>query len=205
MPSVTDPTMSERYLDDALLISRAQAGDRTAFNALVEKHGARAYQYAFRLCRNEEDASDIVSDGFLRVYNALANFKGQASFITWLYRIMTNCYLDRRKREKNRKTVSLEAVMQTDAGEMERQFVDPGLNPYQHAERGDKSLRIQEGVDELPDYQKAMIVMYHSELMSYDEIAGALDLPVGTVKSRLNRARLNLREILLKHEELFRS
>jgi len=94
--------MSESYLDDQMLITRAQAGDKSAFNALIRKHETRAYQYAFRLTRNPEEASDIVADGFVRVYNALHNFKGQSAFTTWLYRILTNCYLDVRKKEKNR-------------------------------------------------------------------------------------------------------
>ena len=81
--------MSDRILDDELLISRCQKGDRSAFDALINKYSARAYQYAFRLTRNPEEASDVVAEGFVRVYNALPNFKGQSAFTTWLYRIMS--------------------------------------------------------------------------------------------------------------------
>jgi len=196
--------MSESYLDDQMLISRAQAGDKSSFNALIRKHETRAYQYAFRLTRNPEEAADIVADGFVRVFNALHNFKGQSAFTTWLYRILTNCYLDVRKKEKNRVTTSLEAVLQTPDGEVERQIEDPSASPYEDVEKAARETSIEGAVALLPEYQRAMIVMYHSESMTYEEIAAALDLPVGTVKSRLNRARISLRELLVRDEELFR-
>jgi len=196
--------MSESYLDDQMLITRAQTGDKSAFNALIRKHEARAYQYAFRLTRNPEEAADIVADGFVRVYNALHNFKGQSAFTTWLYRILTNCYLDVRKKEKNRTTTSLESVLQTPEGEVERQIEDPNASPYEDVERTVRERSIESAVGLLPEYQRAMIVMYHAETMTYEEIAAALDLPVGTVKSRLNRARVSLRELLVRDEELFR-
>ncbi len=196
--------MSESFLDDQVMISRAQAGDKGAFNALIRKHETRAYQYAFRLTRNPEEAADVVADGFVRVYNALHNFKGQSAFTTWLYRILTNCYLDARKKERNKSTTSLEAVLQTAEGEVERQIEDPSASPYEDVERGARETSIEDAVGLLPDYQRAMIVMVHGESMTYEEIAAALDLPVGTVKSRLNRARVSLRELLVRDQELFR-
>lgn len=196
--------MSERNLEDQVLISRAQEGDRSAFNTLIRKHEARAYQYAYRLTRNQEEAADVVAEAFVRVYNALHNFKGQSAFSTWLYRILTNCYLDTRKKGKGRTVVSLEAVLHTPEGDMERQIEDPSATPHEEAERDERETRVEDAVGLLPEYQRAMIVMYHAEMMSYEDIAAALDLPLGTVKSRLNRARLSLRELLVRDEELFR-
>ena len=196
--------MSESFLDDQMLISRAQQGDKSAFNTLIRKHEARAYQYAFRLTRRPEEAADIVADGFVRVFNALHNFQGQSAFSTWLYRILTNCYLDARKKERNRVTTSLESVLQTPDGELERQIEDPSPSPYHDVEKGFRERTVEEAVAMLPEYQRAMIVMYHSESLTYEEIAAALDLPVGTVKSRLNRARISLRELLVQNDELFR-
>ena len=196
--------MSERALEDQLNITRAQSGDTAAFNALIRKYEVRAYQYAFRLTRNSEEASDIVAEAFVRIFNALHNFKGQSAFSTWMYRILTNCFLDIRKRERSRPSTSLESTLQTDDGEMERQIEDPGRTPHQELERNERESRVERAVSVLPEYQRAMIVMYHAEMMSYEDIAAALDLPIGTVKSRLNRARLSLREILVKDEELFR-
>jgi RNA polymerase sigma-70 factor (ECF subfamily) len=93
--------------------------------------------------------------------------------------------------------------METADGEMERQFEDPGRSPLEETERNERERSMQEAVAQLPEYQRAMITMYHAEMLSYEEIAEALDLPIGTVKSRLNRARLSMREILGKQEELF--
>src|SRR4051812_28346916 len=194
--------MSERTLDDDMLIRRAQGGDRSAFDALVSKHAAKAYQYAFRLTRNTEEASDVVADAFIRVYNALGNFKGQSSFATWLYRILTNCFLDLRKKVKP--VSSLEVASQTGDGDLERQIEDPGPTPHDETERTEREERVERAVNKLPEYQRAMIVMYHVDMLTYEEIAEALDLPIGTVKSRLNRARLSLRDLLLKDQELFK-
>jgi len=191
------------FPDDQVLIERSQKGDRGALDSLIRKHERRAYQYAFRLTSNSEEAADVVADAFVRVYSALQNFKGQSAFTTWLYRILTNCYLDLRKKEKSRQTSSLDSTMQTAEGEIERQFEDDGPSPHLLFERGERERAVQDAVDELPEYQKAMIVMYHAESMSYEEIAEALDLPIGTVKSRLNRARLSLRQLLVPDEELF--
>lgn len=195
--------MSSTYPDDPVLIDRAQKGDRGALDSLIRKHERRAYQYAFRLTSNPEEASDVVSDAFVRVYSALQNFKGQSAFTTWLYRILTNCYLDIRKKEKNRQALSLETTLQTGEGEVERQIEDEEPSPHLLFERGERERAVSVAVGQLPEYQRAMIVMYHSESMSYEEIAEALDLPIGTVKSRLNRARLSLRQLLVPDEELF--
>jgi len=196
--------MSGQATEDAMLIERAQAGDRTALNQLVRKYEQRAYQFAFRLTRNPEEASDMVAEAFVRVYNALPNFKGNSQFTTWLYRILTNCFLDHRKKESKRPTVPLEQSISTDDGEMERQIEDPTGTPADRLERSERGRRVEAALDRLPEYQKAMILMYHADQLSYEEISEALDLPIGTVKSRLNRARLSLREILARDEELFR-
>jgi len=195
--------MSERDVEDNLLITRAQGGDKSALNELIWKHEARAYQYAFRLTRNSEEAADVVSEAFVRVYNALPNFKGQSSFTTWIYRILTNCFLDLKKKDKG-KTTSLETAFQTSDGDVERQIEDPADTPQQEMEKTERQKRVTRAIKRLPEYQRSMIVMYHAENMTYEDIAAALDLPVGTVKSRLNRARISLRELLQKDEELFR-
>jgi len=196
--------MNPSASDDHLLIERSQKGDRTAFDDLIRKHERRAYQYAFRLTSNPEEAADVVADAFVRVFSALQNFKGQSAFSTWLYRILTNCFLDMRKKERSRAAMSLEAALMTEEGELERQVEDPGATPLDEAERQERANRVESAVGQLPEYQRAMIVMYHAEGLSHEEIAEALDLPIGTVKSRLNRARLSLRELLVRDAELFR-
>jgi len=195
--------MSSALHDDAVLIERAQKGDRSAFDDLVRRHERRAYQYAFRLTSNGDEAMDIVADAFVRVYNAIPNFRAQSAFTTWLYRIVTHCYLDLRKKDKGKYNVSLDAPAADGQSETARQVEDDRPGPDRDLEKTERERLVQFAIQKLPEYQRAMLVMYHVEMLSYEEIAQALDLPIGTVKSRLNRARLSLRELLEKDMELF--
>ena len=196
--------MSEYFQADNILIEKSQRGDREALNELIRKHQDRAYQYAFRLTRNPDIAADVVADAFVRINNALKNFKGNAAFTTWLYRIITNSYLDQRKREKGKGNLSLDSGFQQDDEDITREIEDPGRTPDELVERNQREALLQKALGQLPEFQKSMIVMYHAEQLSYEEIAESLDLPIGTVKSRLNRARISLREILAQDEELFK-
>lgn len=196
--------MSESLQEDRLLIERARKGDAAALHRLVRKHQERAYGYAFRLTRNSEEAGDIVAEAFVRVNNAVRNFKGNSAFTTWLYRIITNCYLDHRKKERTRQALSLDNPVAGSEEEGPREIEDSTYMPDKDVESQQRGVLVDRALRRLPDFQRAMIVMYHMEELSYEEIAESLDLPLGTVKSRLNRARLSLRELLSKHEELFR-
>ena len=189
--------------EDQMLIQRIQQGDRASLNALIRKYVLRAYQYAFRLTRNQDDASDIVADAFVRVNSALPNFKGNSAFTTWLYRIITNVFLDHRKRERNKVNLSLDTSGTNEDGDIERQIEDDAASPHEEAEKSERERAFESAVGKLSEYQRAMIVMFHAEMLSYEEIAEALDLPLGTVKSRLNRARINLRDELGHYKELF--
>src|SRR5205085_10415668 len=98
--------MTKVTADDGMLIERSRCGDRTAFDQLISKHQQRAYQYAFRLTRDPEEAADVVAESFIRMYKALDNFKGDSAFTTWMYRIATNCFLDIRKKRRSKPTIS---------------------------------------------------------------------------------------------------
>ncbi|RYG68189.1 sigma-70 family RNA polymerase sigma factor [bacterium] len=190
--------------EDRLLVERARKGDAAALHRLIRKHQERAYGYAFRLTRNPEEAGDIVAEAFVRVHNAVRNFKGNSAFTTWLYRIITNCYLDHRKKERTRQALSLDAPVPGNEDEGTREIEDDTYMPDRDVESLQRGVLVDKALRRLPDFQRAMIVMYHMEELSYEEIAESLDLPLGTVKSRLNRARISLRELLAKHEDLFR-
>lgn len=191
--------------DDSTLIDKCLRGDRDAYDALVRLYERRAYQFAYRLCNhNADDAGDVVADAFLRVYSNLKSFRREASFITWLYRIITNVYLDMRKRERLRAHESLEEVYSSEDGDVSRQIVDPSSGPHQFTENAELRGVLNAAIARLPDYQRAMVLMYHVDGLSYEEISAAMNMPLGTVKSRLNRARLALRELLAEHMELFR-
>ncbi len=189
---------------DQQIIGRCKGGDRNAFNELMGRYEKKVYNYAFRLSGNYDEANDIASEAFVRVYNSLANFRGDSSFITWLFRIVTNVYLDERKRKRIRPQHSIEELVELEETSVHRQVEDPGPTPAQRAEEQERREILQRAIASLPDYQRMMIVMYHMESRSYEEIADTLSLPIGTVKSRLNRARLALRDLLLPEQEHFR-
>jgi RNA polymerase sigma-70 factor (ECF subfamily) len=188
---------------DRRIIERCRQQDRAAFNELILRYEKRIYNYAFRLSGSYDIANDIASDTFLRVYNSLGSFRGDSSFITWLFRIVTNIYLDFKKRERSRPAQSLDEIIELGEASVTVQVEDHAPTPPQLAEAGERTEMLQSAINSLPDYQRMMIVMYHTDGQSYEEIAAALDLPIGTVKSRLNRARLSLREILEPIQEHF--
>lgn len=190
-------------IDDSVLIRQCQGGDRSAFDTLVRQYEQKAFQYAMRMTRDPDEAADVVAEAFVRVFNAIGNFRSQSAFGTWLYRILTNCYLDHRKKDKSRLNVSLESSVPIESGEVERQIQDTAPGPDEEAERTARETAVQSALAQMPDYQKAMLIMYHVENLSYEEISDALDLPLGTVKSRLNRARHALRDLLSSDVELF--
>ncbi len=195
--------MSGASAEDLRLIEMSLKGDRDALDQLVRKYQPRAYQFAFRLTGDPDSASDLTAEAFVRAYNNLHRFRQESQFSTWLFRILTNCFLDTKKKEKLRKHQSLEDLVTTEDGEVERQFESQDESPLEVAEGEERNRILSKAIRKLPDYQRAMIVMYHIEMLSYEEIAANLDLPIGTVKSRLNRARLALRELLEPVQELF--
>ncbi len=198
-----DSTMQRITAEDSAIIARYQSGTTAAFDDLVAKHRQRAYQYASRLTNNPDEAADIVSETFLRVYRSLHGFKGDSSFTTWLYRIETNCFLDIRKRTSSRPTFSIDDPQTSDDGQFSLQVIDCSESAFQLLERSERMHAIEAALRRLPDHQRSILVMYHIQAMSYEDIAAALRLPMGTVKSRLNRARLSLRGLLRPCRNLF--
>ncbi len=183
-------------VDDATLTYRYQKGDRSALDELVARHRSRAYKYAFQLTRDLERASDIVAEAFLRVCRSLMNFRGQSSFSTWLYRIITNCYLDSSKRRPSGRFVSIDGSAVLDSLDLDRVQSDSCSQIQQACERNVERECLIRAIGELPQEYRTIVLLFHSEDRSYADIAEILKLPIGTVKSRLNRARLSLREIL---------
>lgn len=185
------------------LIQRCKQGDRSAFDDLIRCYERRVYNYAYRLCGRYDDANDLASETFVRVFNSVNSFRGDSSFITWLFRIVTNVYLDDKKRKRSRPAESLDEMLELEESTVVRQIEDTAPTPPQKAESTERTEIIQRAIESLPDYQRMMIVLYHSEGRSYEEIAEVLKLPIGTVKSRLNRARMSLRQLLIPLQEHF--
>jgi RNA polymerase sigma-70 factor (ECF subfamily) len=184
--------------DDAerLLIAECQTGNREAFDRLISKYQRRVYTFAYRLTGNADDADDVAADTFVRLYTSISGFRGHSSFVTWLYRVVTNIFLDSRKRKRIRQAQSLDDVVELEESSVQRQYDDDSPTPHEVAEGKERTAALQSAIASLPEYQRIMVVMYHVDGMAYEEMAEALQLPIGTVKSRLNRARLALRRKL---------
>jgi RNA polymerase sigma-70 factor, ECF subfamily len=185
------------------IIERCKEGDLAAFNELVLRYEKQVYNLAFRLTGSYDDANDVASDTFVRIFNSIGKFRGDSAFSTWLYRIATNVYLDTRKRRSAHPNLSLEEYLEMEEGSMDRQIEDRGPGPQNKVEERERHERLMIAINKLPDFQRVIIALYHIQELPYEEIAEILNMPLGTVKSRLNRARRALREILEGQRELF--
>lgn len=170
------------------LIQRAKKGDQDAFAALVDEHQRYVYNLAFRVVKDENEALDLTQETFVRAWTALPNFRGQSQFRTWLYRITTNlCY--NRLPGLRRSLADLGDDVLPDLPETGRM----SSNPLREIESNEARAYLHHAIDQLDANYKILIVMrYHDEL-SYEEIASLLNLPLGTVKTGLFRAREKLR------------
>lgn len=202
----TSRTSEERELERATeraLIQRCKNGDVGAFDELYNRYEKRVFNCAFHICGNYHDASDITQEAFIRVFHSILTFRGDANFLTWIYRIVTNVYLDERKKSKAHRQTSLDEFIELDENSVTRQIVDENPLPAEIVETKERAEIVQTAINALPEYQRIIVTLYHVDSLSYDEIAEILQLPIGTVKSRLNRARLALAEILGARPELF--
>jgi len=185
--------------EDRALVARAKAGDKSAFRALVERHQRKAFAIAVALVRDENDAREIVQDAFVRVFKSLNDFEGNASFYTWLYRIVTNLGIDL-MRKPGRRGTSLEEVQLDgdDESPVDGTFLGrlPGADPAEIVKRREIGARLQSALDGLPSYHRAVVVMREIDGLSYDEMAQAMGVSKGTIMSRLFHARQKLQRAL---------
>jgi RNA polymerase sigma-70 factor (ECF subfamily) len=175
------------------LVRRAQAGDTEAFGALVTAHQAFVYHLALRAMGDEREAEDAAQEAFVRAWLALPNFRGQARFSTWLYRIVTNLCCNRRPRLR-RELLALGEDAAVDIPD------DDAPNPAQQLELNERHAFVQRQVELLPESYRVLVMLRFQQELSYEEIASVLSLPLGTVKTGLFRARARLREALLAFE-----
>ena len=183
--------------NDGELVRRCQAGDSSAFNDLVTRYRGKVFTMVFGMVQNEQDAWDLAQEGFLKAWRSIHRFKGQSSFYTWLYRIMTNVTIDALRR----KGVHGEAEFDDRIAPAR---VDPGSRttpaaaplPHQKLEQNEIRRRINEAIARLSPEHRAVIVMKEMEDLQYNEIAEVLDCSIGTVMSRLFYARKKLQTFL---------
>lgn len=176
---------------DASLVEAFQAGDASAFDALVARYKRPVYGVAYRLAGNAADAEDIAQEAFIRVYRSLPGFRGDARFKTWLFTITTNVARNRMRdgqRKGRNKIESLDARREA-LGNAHEPSDHSTPNPNEAARTKEMESLLQGALDELPEHYRTVFVLRIQENLSYDEIAEAVGCPKGTVKSRLNQAR----------------
>lgn len=196
---MTAPT-AQRELE---LVRRAQQGDDGAFDRLVEMFAPRVYTLAYRLVGNPDDAQDLAQEAFVRVYDALPRFRGEAAFSTWLFRIVTNACHDELARRRRRPLTLTELETGDADGPSPAEMLTTGESAEDVALRDARRDALHQAVAALPSAFRLVLVLYDIQGFSYEEIAGILRVNLGTVKSRLNRARNLLREKITAQRELF--
>lgn len=188
-------------MDEQPLITSAQSGSLDAFNQLVLLHQDLVYRQAFWMLGEPEAAEDITQDTFLLAYRNLPSFRG-GSFKAWLFRIVSNLCYDELRRKNRRPTQPLNPTdSEDDEIESPAWLADSGPTPEELVERADMRQTLQRFLEELPAEYRSLVLLVDVEGLNYMEAAQALDIPVGTVKSRLARARMRLRGWLLSSNE----
>jgi len=182
---------------DRLWVDRAKAGDVEALNDLLRKHGERAYKFAYKLTCNRDEAADVVAEAFVRAFRGIDHFKGNCSFSTWLYRILTNCFLDQLKKTKKMAATSIDHPLAGCGDLPYGDLVDVKQSPDDYFEASDCVRQIATGLARLPNQSRTILILFCGNMLTYHEISERLGLPIGTVKSRLNRARMSMRAQLV--------
>lgn len=183
--------------DDLRLINACLEGDSAAFGILVQRYQARLYNTVYRLTENAEDAQDVVQEAFLHAYQSLGSFKGDSLFFTWLYRIAVNTAISLKR--KRRVILSIDGARNGDEG-FEPVDVSEQTRPGHSVERQEQEQKVRQALARMSPEHRAVLVMKDMEGQKYEDMAEVLQVPIGTIRSRLHRARLELRELLEQEE-----
>ncbi len=193
--------------DELKLIKKAQKGDVSAFEKIITRYQSVVYSVSYRYADNTDDASDMAQEIFLKMFRTINSFKFRSRFSTWIYRVATNTCLDLLK--KRRSSVSESAYSydggyeDLDGNQNFAEVEDTRFMPDKKAEEAETKDVINRAISRLPDDHRTAVILRDIRGLSYEEIADITDCSVGTVKSRISRARKNLREILSEDRELF--
>ncbi len=186
-------------MDEQALVKAAQRGELRAFNRLIQEYQGLAYNVAYRMLNDPDAAADAVQDAAIKAHRALGSFRG-GSFKSWFMRIVTNNCYDWLRAQGRHGTSSLDALAEDP--DYNAALVHPGPSPESEALRGEMASYLTHCIDQLPPDQRLTLLLADVEGVAYHEIAEICDVPLGTVKSRLSRARIRVRDLLLEHPEL---
>jgi len=196
-----EPTVSPKAEEDRILVSAAKTGDQKAFEDLMKKYRKSVYYMLLKMVYNPDDAEDLTQEAFAKAFTSLHKFDSKFAFSTWLFRIATNNCIDF-IRKKKLLTYSIDQPVDEDS---DRPFFidirDKNYNPNEEMIHSQRSQIIHEAVEKLPQRYKILVQMRYFEEKAYEELADELNLPLGTVKAQLHRARELLNELLANIEE----
>lgn len=180
--------------EDNLLISRFKQGDESAFTELIQKYSRRIYQIAWAILQNREDAEEVTQDTFIRMHRALPSFRGDSQFTTWMHTIAANLAKNKYQWNKSRGTLSNVSINASqEDSEQTLDLPDEHPSPQQQVLWSERSQQLQQALAEMPDTYKQALLLHNVDGLQYDEIASILQCEIGTVKSRIARAREFLR------------
>jgi len=192
--------------DDLTLVKRVKTGDQRAFKLLVERYQRKIYAVALGMVKDKEEALDVSQEAFVKVYKYLDHFKGDSSFYTWLYRITVNICIDalRKKQALRGEQVELDEAVMMDTAEANIGALGSrlGTNPQKSALRKELAEKIQQALETVPEKHRAILLLREVEGMSYEDLSRTLQIPKGTVMSRLFHARTKIQKILSEYLEL---
>lgn len=185
----------ERHAEDAKLVADVLAGRQDRFSGLVERYQGRLVNYLFRMLRNYEEANDLAQDVFIKIYQALDRYDPKYKFSTWLFRVAQNAAIDK-IRKRRLQLVSMDRPTDDD-DDRGWEFPSDDPDPYADLRNTERGVAIQEAIEGLPWEYRELIVLRHFGEMTYDEIAQLKEMPLGTVKNKLFRARQLLKKSLV--------
>lgn len=180
---------------DQELITSALEGDQTAYKELMNRHKTTIFHIIMKIVRDSEATADLVQETFMKAFTSLESYRSEYRFSTWLYRIGANCAIDYLRKQRI-KTLSLNAPSETFEGQAEFDIPDESYNPEKDLINQQRKVSINDAIDSLPDKYRKVIIYRHKDNKSYEEIADALGIPIGTVKARIFRARELLKKKL---------
>jgi len=190
---------SQAGIDEGALVAQVRGGDSRAFNELVRRYEGKIFRLAQHITQNREDAEDVLQETFMKAYEHLDQFKGDSKFYTWIVRIAVNQALMKLRRRKTDKSVSLDEQIDTGEDNITREIAAWGEDPEQRYSRQELGGILESAIEGLEPLYRSVFVLRDIEELSTEETAEALELSVPAVKSRLLRARLQLRERLTRY------
>jgi len=187
--------VTQETITDEVIVERIKDGEVDLFEILVKRYQERLINYIYRMINHRETAMELCQDVFLKVFKSLKQYDPEFKFTTWVHRIASNATIDW-IRKKRVLTYSMESSVDEDAPSLEQQLKSNALTPHEQLEMSQLKDRIMDAIDSLPLIYKELIILRHMNHLSYEEIAQAVELPLGTVKNRIFRGREMLKSSL---------